>query len=916
MAGLCTVENYRLIAAKPMHHFLDILLNGPARYTERHHLSPLWSLVVVLAALFGECSLAYALTAAVFKAIRHSRSGTAWLLRCCGVGKRAVHYSFLQLTFPADTTKSAFATEQLHILLRNLAGHTGLLERLAGRKRPYSLELAATKDAGIRYIIRVPTEKAEVVRSNLLSFLPGLKVVTIGDYLADLTHMKVGVVELRLGSDFVLPLKDHRALDEHDPIAYLTGHMRSLAAEELVAFQIVTAPVFRETHYGILRRIRDIEHRIALGKELSTQLTSNRIHVSRLALRAIWIPLLVAAKCVTIFGGVVAIFLSNGHDLPDVLKTNRDKRRSDDPYELELGRIIKGKLDQQLFEVTMRILVAASDEGAITGRLEAMVSSFGTFTSPYQAIRARGVTVVFPSSKKDWPRFSARELSPHLFSWPTIVSSSELSDLYHFPNTDTTKTEDLVKSRSRELPAPLSQKSTSAAFDVIVGENSFGNNRTPVGQTLAQRQRHTYVIGKTGTGKTTLLKNAIYQDMVNGKGFAVLDPHGDMFRELLRIVPEHRQKDVVVFDPSDREYPLGLNILDPGVPFDSVEDRDDWITSTVLAVFAKLTDANLWGPRMEHILRSTVLTALQTPNPSLYTVQRLLTDKKYRREVARTLEDPVLKQFWDKEFKLLGTMQLASATAPLTHRLGHFITSKMSRHILLQETSTLRIADIMNEGKILLVNLSKGDIGEDQSFFFGTILTSLMWMAAYQRTKIPEPQRRDFFIYVDEFQNFATPRFSEITSEGRKFHISLVVSHQNIAQVEDKNILKIVAGNAATIICLKASPEDEDFILPFMKPEVTRGDIVNLTPFHFYMKVTSDEAEDAFSGHTLPLSVAGSHKIGQAVRAMSRECYGTPKAVVEGYVETLFGGFGSAKKSDVKQSDGGVSKGERKLERI
>jgi hypothetical protein len=269
-------------------------------------------------------------------------------------------------------------------------------------------------------------------------------------------------------------------------------------------------------------------------------------------------------------------------------------------------------------------------------------------------------------------------------------------------------------------------------------------------------------------------------------------------------------------------------------------------------------------------------------------LQRLLTDRKYQKEVAKTLDDPILKQFWDKEFKLMGSMQMSSATAPLTHRLGHFVTSKMSRNILLQEKSTLRIADIMNEGKILLVNLSKGDLGEDQSKFFGTILTALIWMAAYQRTKIPETKRRDFFVYVDEFQNFATPQFSSITSEGRKFRISLIVSHQNIAQMEDKDIVKVIAGNAATILCLKANPEDEDFILPYMKPEVEKGDIVNLAPYHFYMKVTGDEAEDAFSGQTMQLDIEADDNIKKTVLDNSRKKYAVLKSVVEEDMNKIF----------------------------
>jgi hypothetical protein len=469
-----------------------------------------------------------------------------------------------------------------------------------------------------------------------------------------------------------------------------------------------------------------------------------------------------------------------------------------------------------------------------------------------------------------------------------VLSSSELADLYHFPNSNFTRTEGLVKSRSRELSAPLSLKN-GTPFDVVVGMNKYGGEMTPIGLTQGQRQKPTYIIGKTGMGKTTTLTSMIYQDMVNGKGFAVLDPHGDMYHELLQIVPEHRRQDVIAFDPSDRDFPIGLNLLDPGIDFASVDDRHESITSTVLSIFEKLTDRAFWGPRMEHILSNATMTALQLPDPTLYTLQQLLTDKKFQVESAKTLTDPVLQQFWQKEFALLGDMQLSTVTAPLTHRLGHFITTKMSRHILLQQKSTIRITDIMDEGKILLVNLSKGDLGENQSSFFGTMLTALMWTAACQRTKIPENKRRDFFAYIDEFQNFAAPNFSDITSEGRKYHFYLIASHQNVAQIEDDNALKIIAGNSGTIICLKASPGDEDFILPFMEPEVTKGDIVNLAPYQFFMKTSGESSEDAFSGRTVPLAAARDESVEKAVVAASRAQYGTPVNTVEQYVKTLFG---------------------------
>ena len=864
-----------------MQQFIDTLINGPARYTQEHDFSSSWALVFVLGALFIEFGIAYLLILLTIKLFQYSRTFFSLVLQRFGVGnKREVEYTFLQLMFPADTTKSAYATEQLHILMRSMVKYYGIWDRLAARKQPYSLELVATKDDGIRYIIRIPKQEAETVKRTLMSFLPGLKITETEDYLPETIDSGWSIAELKLDGDFVLPLADHKTLDKHDPIAYLTGHMRSLLPDELVAFQIVAVPVFNNTHPNELRHIRDTQHRIALSKEIAPKLTAYKIDIKRILLRIAVAPFWLIAM-----GGklIATVFDAFSGDMP---KSSGNKRLSGDPYEQELGKTIKTKLDQHLFEVTMRVLVISPDGDSASSRLSALRSSFDTFTATNQALANRK-RLPFTSIEKRLKRFRKRELLRHIASQQTILSSSELSDLYHFPNTDLTKTEGLVKSRSRELAAPLSIKRSDAKLDVIVGANAFGGEVQEIGMTLEQRQKHTYIIGKTGTGKTTLLKSSIYQDMLNSKGLAVLDPHGDMFRELLSIVPENRHKDVVVFDPSDRDFPVGLNILDPGIEFASEDDKHEWITSAVLSVFKKLSDEAQWGPRMEHILRNTTLTALQTPKPSLYTLQRLLTDKKYQKEVAKTLKDPILKQFWDKEFKMMGSMQMSAATAPLTHRLGHFITSKMSRHILLQEESTVRIADIMNEGKILLVNLSKGDIGEDQSEFFGTILTALIWMAAYQRTKIPEKKRKDFFVYIDEFQNFATPQFGAVTSEGRKFHVSLIVSHQNIAQMEDKDLVKVIAGNAATIICLKANPEDEAFILPYMKPEVEKGDIVNLAPYHFYMKVATEDSEEAFSGQTVPLDVEESEKVQKAVVASSRKKYAVAKAKVEEHMDRL-----------------------------
>ena len=874
-----------------MLHFLTQLLNGPAHFTLSHQLNPLWTVAIVVAAFAANFLVLVLLLFSSFKALQNIRPAFSWLLRSIGVASISPELAFLELTFPSSTTKTALASEQLHNLLTGAQNYTNVWHRLAARKKLYSLELVSSRDGGIRYVIAVPSETVALIQHKLLSFLAGIKITVIEDYLQAITSRRIGVIELMLAADFALPLQSHEAIKQHDPIDFLMGSMTELSGTDLIACQIVTTAVQNNTHPGIIRKVRKIQRSISHGEVLSQQLLRRFPAVPHrllfILLAPVWLVVVLGKLLVAI---PLAIVSPNNLNISIFRRRFKQQQSSTNPYRRGLAVLVKTKLDQQLFEVSIRLLVSAEDEAVVKQRLTALLASFRSYTSPNQSIRHRQQIplVTRRIARHDLPRFRARQLSPHRLSQPTILSSSELADLYHFPNTDFSKTAGLVKSRDRDLPIPQSPKQSTTEIDVVVGVNNYGGEEIAIGMTLEQRQQHTYVIGKAGVGKTSLLKSSIYQDMLSGKGLAVLDPHGDMFQELLTIIPEHRRKDVVVFDPSDRDFPVGLNLLDPGIEFLNDDDRQEWITATVLSVFAKLVAAQQWGPRMEHILRNVTMTALQMPNPSLYTMQRLLTDKQYQKKAANSLTDPVLKQFWLEESTVLGSIQMSSVIAPLTNRLGHCITTKMSRHISLQQRSSLRIADIMNDGKILLVNLSKGDLGEDQSYFFGTILTSFIWLAAFQRTKIPESSRRDFFVYIDEFDNFATPNFAEITSEGRKLHVSLIVSHHNIAQIEDTRILKTVASNVSTIICLKASPADEAFILPFMKPVIEKGDITNLAPLRFYMKVTSQDSEDAFSAQIVPLIETESQATKAAVLAYSRRQYGRPRAGVEAYMEDLF----------------------------
>ncbi len=785
-------------------------------------------------------------------------------------------FLFLEITPPVDTKIQNVSNTQLFNLIIGLLEQRSLRDRLIFQQISASFEIVSRKETGIQFIIRTPKSYASTFEKTLRAYSPDLKIKHIKEYIPQTIFSNVKVLEFTQQKHFCLPLSEQADLNKHDPLAYLTSNMSRLKDGELLALQVVLKPLIHSSRNGLKHetgRLRKVLHRnkyIDWSQNTQVQRTANVfVQVLEFVTHVIMVPILFLAE-----------FVSGNEAKFPITHTKFEPSASD----IELSELAKGKLTAPLFEASIRTLLIVSKD-QMSEREKGLRSSFMSYrhTCGQTLILNKNYFGSFSQQVKMW-KFR------HRIGGSLVLSSSEIGGLYHFPFNTDVHSEDLSRVRSRELPVPLSFKKENSDLDLIFGVNDYAGNKTAIGTTLEQRRKHTYIIGKTGTGKTTLLKSAIYQDMVNGKGLAVFDPHGDMFHELLELIPENRIKDVIVFDPSDRAWPIGLNILSPGVKFQDKEDEEEWITSSVLAVFAKITAKEYWGPRMEHILRNATLTALQTENPSLYTLQKLLTDKSFQKKTALSLEDPVLKQFWNKEFALLGKMQLSSVTAPLTQRLGLFITTKMSRHILLQEKSTISISQIMDEGKILLVNLAKGDLGEDQSFFFGTILTSIIWMAAYQRTKVSENKRQDFFLYVDEFQNFATPRFSEITSEGRKFRIGLIASHQNIAQVEDQKILKVVAGNANTIICLKASPDDEKFILPYMEPEVEPSDIVNLAPYHFYMKVSNEASENAFSGVTVPLDIEGSDEAKRSVLFYSREKYATPREQVEEYLDELFDG--------------------------
>jgi len=806
----------------------------------------------------------------------------------------------LELTPPALTERTAYSTQQFFSLIHHLGAKGSFFNRILGIKQSISFEIVSSKNQGIKYLLRTTADEVNNIKRYLISYLPEVRIKPVNDYLPnrleDQANLFTKVVEYKLGRNFAYPLQKQDVLKEHDPVGYITGMMTKLLPDELISFQIVIAPTK-------LKETNTIKSKIFQGEDVFAYLDKFKPPAS---LQLVRIPLLIVGKLlgavISTAGWCMQTFFDDlhGNKTPrwKLVEQNRLQKQAKiyNTFEQEAIKSIEEKIDQQLFETKIRLFVSVRDKSDLAQRLKGFKSALGVFDVPgYQSIDAANNLGFGFLNKLKFFCFRNRMISLITGASQTILSASEISDIYHFPYADTTKTDSLIKSKSKDLPAPLSQKKSTTVLDVVVGKNRYGDQEQPIGLTANDRKQHTYIVGKTGSGKTTIIKNMALQDITSGKGVCVIDPHGDMVEEILTLIPKHRRKDVVYINPSDKEFPVGLNILVPNTSFEDEDEAHVRISRSLMSVFMKITPKDSWGQRMEHILRNATLTALQiktpsssTPYISLLAIQKLLTDMNYQKEVVSTLTDPVLKQFWDKEFKAYGNMQRADVTGPLTNKLGEFITDKMSRHILLQEHSTINIQKIMDEGKILLVNLSKGNLGEERSAFFGTLIISLIQLAIYSRAQQPAQMRREFFVYVDEFQNFATDHFTSIFSESRKYNVFFIPSHQNIAQIDDPKTAKVVLSNSGNFIALKNGPDDERILLPFLEPEVEKGEIVNLAPHHFYMKVTNGDSEDAFSGETILTDTKGSDIVAREIIANSQKNYATSLKEVEKQLEKLF----------------------------
>jgi len=415
---------------------------------------------------------------------------------------------------------------------------------------------------------------------------------------------------------------------------------------------------------------------------------------------------------------------------------------------------------------------------------------------------------------------------------------------------------------------------------VYFGRVNFRNQNRLFGIKRKDRRQHMYVIGKSGTGKTTLIHNMIVQDIANGEGVCVVDPHGELVEGVLEKIPKERVKDVIYFNPADTDFQIGFNVLEISDP-----KYKNLVASGLMGIFTKIW-AGVWSARMEYILNNAILALLDTPGTTLLGITRILVDKDYRQKIMANVKDPVVKSFWVNEYEQWKDQFRNEAIAPIQNKVGQFLSTSLIRNIVGQSKSTINIFDIMDKGKIFLVNVSKGRIGEDNSALLGGMFITKIQLAAMERVRIKEEERVDFYLYVDEFQNFATDSFANILSEARKYRLNLILAHQYIGQLVTENSTKVrdaVFGNVGTMVVFRVGAADAEALEPEFDPEFMIPDIVGLPNQQIYLKLmVNGVTSRPFSATTLPpFKVEVSERVTEEIIEYSRKFYARPSEQVE-----------------------------------
>jgi hypothetical protein len=731
---------------------------------------------------------------------------------------KSIDSTLLVLEIPKANDKSELAAEQLFASLHGILRDKNELKMTGGVQEHLSFEIASV-NGQIRFYVWVPKTFQSFVEGQIYSQYPTVQIHEAEeDYVThERQHSVVHTSEITLTASEFLPIKTFQSF-EVDPLAGITGTLAKLEStgDELWV-QILVRPIPDEWHKASDSWIKTVKN----GKPFEF-FTGSGFNFK-------WVGGLIGALSKPPEQGI------GGGSAPKEL-SERDKTR-----------ITEAEKKATKLGYQVKIRMAYLGESPTNAKLT-MQALVGTYKQ-YNSTNLNGFKLTNSSFKKeDLGQYKSRLFADRGF----ILNIEELASVFHLPHTNV-ETPNIVwaSTKTAEPPAKLPIITGNDAIDENIsafGLTNFRGINHQFGMLRYDRSRHVYIIGQTGAGKSGTLELFALSDIFHGQGYAIIDPHGDFAVDNMRFIPGSRVKDVVYFNPSDTAYPLGFNPLEVTNP-----NQKSNISSEVIGVLKRMF-GDSWGPRLEYILRYTILALLDRPETTMLDITRMLTDKKFRKETLSYCTDTVVLQFWNIEFNSWTEKFQAEAIAPVLNKVGAFTANPVIRNIIGQPKSTFNIRQIMDEGKILIVNLSKGLIGEDNASILGSFLVTKIQLAAMSRSDIPDiKDRRPFFLYVDEFQNFATDSFATILSEARKYGLNLTVANQYISQMSD-TVRNAVFGNVGTMITFRVSADDAPILAKQFEPQFEANDLLQMHNRHFIINmVINGEKTPAFSATTLTL---------------------------------------------------------------
>lgn len=799
---------------------------------------------------------------------------------------REVESELLILEIPRANDKSELAAEQMFASLHGILRDARELKINDGYQEHLSFEIASV-GGQIQFYVWTPRALRNFVESQIYSQYPTVQIRTAtADYTAhEQQHHVVYTAEVVLAESEFLPIKTFQSF-EVDPLAGITGTLAKLEdTDDEIWIQILVRPVADDWHKASdawVRRVR--------GGGLFGDAFHPKARWFSQFLMALWQP-------------------PEGNMTTVTELSDRDKTR-----------IAEAEKKAAKLGYQVKIRVAYLGDSITDARLR-MQAIIGTFKQ-YNSTNLNGFTMSHDSFRKeDLNRYKLRLFADRGF----LLNIEEMASVFHLPHTNV-ETPNIVwaSNKTAEPPNRLPVLTGHAADDENIsafGLTNFRGINHQFGMLRSDRSRHVYIIGQTGAGKSGLLELFALSDIYHNQGYAIIDPHGDFAIENMKFIPEARLDDVVYFNPADVEHPIGFNPLEVTNPA-----QKSTISSEVIGVLKRMF-GDSWGPRLEYILRYTILALLDRPEPTMLDITRMLTDKKFRKETISYCNDVVVRQFWNVEFASWSEKFQTEAIAPVLNKVGAFTANPIIRNIIGQTHSSFNIRQIMDEGKILVVNLSKGLIGEDNAGILGSFLVTKIQLAAMSRSDILDiHDRRPFYLYVDEFQNFATDSFATILSEARKYGLNLTVANQYISQMEP-TVRDAVFGNVGTMISFRVSPDDSPILAKQFEPQFEENDLTQMHNRNFIINmVINGEKAPAFSATTLNLPEAKRSHLSRIIEH-SRKLYSQSRQTVEdtinerihpgstGVSVTLAGQTGTSAASSATTTGEGTAKRRRRRRR-